>query len=125
MKEFLVQDVEFTVTSLVREDTITAAIHLNNAFYLGICENYSMNGSFRLKNEEKCKHSGWMVAPVCSRERTSGPRSADTQGWRNRLQSGIWSIDRLAAQSTESCPIGSIGRLSLGHFGSRILTLCI
>ncbi len=42
---------------------MTTAINLNNAFYFGIFENYSMNGSFRLKNEEKCKYSGWMLTP--------------------------------------------------------------
>lgn len=47
---------------------MTTAINLNNAFYFGIFENYSMNGSFRLKNEEKCKYSGWMLLPVCSQE---------------------------------------------------------
>lgn len=40
---------------------MTTAINLNNAFYFGIFENYSMNGSFRLKNGEKCKYSGWML----------------------------------------------------------------
>lgn len=51
---FLVQYVELIVfIFLVREDPMTTAINLNNAFYFGIFENYSMNGSFRLKNEEK------------------------------------------------------------------------
>lgn len=51
---FLAQYVELIVfIFLVREDPMTTAINLNNAFYFGIFENYSMNGSFRLKNEEK------------------------------------------------------------------------
>lgn len=59
---------------------MTTAINLNNAFYFGIFENYSMNGSFRLKNEEKCKYSGWMLTPVCSQKRKYRALSVNTQG---------------------------------------------
>lgn len=59
---------------------MTTAINLNIAFYFGIFENYSMNGSFRLKNEEKCKYSGWMLTPMCSQKRKYRAVSVHSQG---------------------------------------------
>lgn len=56
----------------------TTAINLNNAFYFGIFENYSMNGSFRLKNEEK-------LMPERSQKRKNRALSVNTQGWKSRL----------------------------------------
>lgn len=78
----------FTGIFLVSEDPITTAINLNNAFYFGIFENYSMNGSFRLKDEERCEYSGWVVNPGAEPEKEVESSQSATHRVRGAASTG-------------------------------------
>ncbi len=78
-----------------------------NAFYFGIFENYSMNGSFRKKSEEKCEYSGWMLTQDGAKQEVHSSQLEHT--W---LHYRMWSGRFIHPSATKTVNIWS----SLDYF---------
>lgn len=105
----------------VSSDPMTTAVGLNNAFYFGIFENYSMNGSFRLKNEEK-----WMSRKELEKEeqRAHHGHTGPEESLIDCDRVGIIELLIRDTIYTGSDLIGNIMWAYFNHFGTNVSVFC-